>query len=236
MTRQNRAAALPTQGMNAEEPDLGACLRAVRDRHRWPLATVAEKTGLAISTLSRIENGQISLSYAKLQQLCRGLGLDLPQLFAAANASPPENVTGRRTHTPPGQGRQVRAGHYFYEYLCTDLASKKMTPILGSSSARTLEEAGGLVRHEGEELTYVLDGTLDLYTEYYEPQRVEVGGCIYVDSRMGHAYVAVGNKPVKFLSVCTSPEPELHEAMNDRRASTAPKNAAKKSKLARTSR
>ena len=86
-----------------------------------------------------------------------------------------------------------------------------MTPIVGLISATSIEEIGGFLRHDGEETVYVLDGTLELHTEFYEPMRVEKGGCVYFDSNMGHAFVAVDG-PVTILSVCTIGEPRLSEA------------------------
>jgi uncharacterized cupin superfamily protein len=92
------------------------------------------------------------------------------------------------------------------------LANKKMTPIFGEITARSLEEAGGYLRHEGEEMVYVLEGTLEFHSEHYQPLRMEAGGSVYFDSLMGHAFVALGSKPVKILSVCSAPEPELLKA------------------------
>ena len=57
------AAKLKQVGAPASGPNLGECLRALRQKHNWSLATVREKTGLATSTLSRIENNRLSLTY-----------------------------------------------------------------------------------------------------------------------------------------------------------------------------
>lgn len=199
------------------DPRLGECVRALRERKGWTLATLGAKTGLATSSLSRVENNQMSLTYENLLRLCKGLEVDISELFAAARSTAPEAVTtGRRTYTPPGGGRSWQADHYVYRYLCTELANKKMTPIVGTILAKTLVEAGGFLRHEGEETVYVIDGTLDFHTEFYEPLRIEKGGCVYFDSTMGHAFVSVGDTPVTMLSVCSSPEHALAKAASTR--------------------
>ena len=199
---------------------LGESLRALRRRRRWSLATVSELTGLAVSTLSRIENDQLSLTYDKLVQLCQGLGVDLTELLSNSSAQTNDAPMGRRDYTPPGQGRQIQANHYHYRYLCTDFKRKKMTPIIGTITAKNIDEIGGFLRHDGEETVYVMDGTLELHTEFYEPLRVETGGCVYFDSSMGHAFVAIDG-PVTILSVCTIEEPRLAEA-EARRGHEAP--------------
>ena len=65
----------------------GAALKALRQKERWTLSHVAQRTGLPISTLSRLENGKMAMTYepsnprykerlafvqAKLQELAKG--------------------------------------------------------------------------------------------------------------------------------------------------------------------
>jgi len=49
---------------------------------------------------------------------------------------------------------------------------------------------------------------------------MEEGASVYVDSTMGHAFVAVGT-PVKILSVCTAAEPQLMQTEGLRAAATS---------------
>lgn len=213
----NRIVAGPDRGAApASEPSLGECLRALRQRNSWSLATVSAKTGLATSTLSRIENNRLSLTYEKLMQLSRGLGVDLAELLSGGQRPGAEMTTGRRAFTPAGEGRVIQGDHYYWRYLCTELTSKKMTPIIGTTTATDIRDVGGYLRHEGEEMVYVVKGTLEVHTEFYEPLRVEEGGCIYFDSSMGHAFLAVDGGPVTFLSVCSCPEPALRQVEDQR--------------------
>jgi len=50
-------------------------------------------TGIAKSTLSRVENDQLSLTYSKLQQLCKGLQIDIAELFASEETLVPDERT-----------------------------------------------------------------------------------------------------------------------------------------------
>jgi len=47
----------------------GAALKALRRQHGWTLAEVSQRTGLPTSTLSKIENDKVSLSFDKLARL-----------------------------------------------------------------------------------------------------------------------------------------------------------------------
>jgi transcriptional regulator with XRE-family HTH domain len=201
------APAVPT----TEDPDLGECLRELRTRRHLSLAQVSALCGISKSTLSRVESGQLSLTYDKLLRLCRGLQIDLVTLLG--NGQRDTRALGRRTATPAGGGRPVKVNMQEYKYLCTELAGKKMTPMSGVIWSRTLAESNGLLKHEGEEFTFVLEGTLELHTEFYEPLAVEAGGSVYFDSTMGHAYLSKGTQPLKIICVCSTPEPALEQAI-----------------------
>jgi transcriptional regulator with XRE-family HTH domain len=213
-------AAAAAKSRGEDSPNLGAALRQLRFQRRLSIADVSEATGIAKSTLSRVENDQLSLTYSKLLQLCRGLKIDIAQLFSGQEQPAEVRPSARRTFTPPGAGRPVIVGRQGYAYLCTELAGKKMTPMIGTITSRTLAESNGLLKHAGEEFAYVLEGQLELHTEYYSPLVLETGGSVYFDGTMGHAYVSVGDKPLKILCVCSTPELVLeHSFQPDKIAS-----------------
>jgi uncharacterized cupin superfamily protein len=60
-----------------------------------------------------------------------------------------------------------------------------------------------LLRHDGEEFIFVLEGSVTLHSEFYEPLAMEVGDSCYFDSRMGHASVSNGAQDARVLWVCS---------------------------------
>ena len=74
-------------------------MRELRKGRNWTLEQAAQQAGLARSTLSKIENGQMSPTYDALKKLAEGLQISVPQLF-----TPPqrEKVNGRMVMTPFG--------------------------------------------------------------------------------------------------------------------------------------
>lgn len=89
-----------------------------------------------------------------------------------------------------------------------------MVPVLTKIRARTLEQFGDLVRHSGEELIYVLAGRVVVHTEFYDPVTLEPGQAIYIDSDMGHAYLAAdGCDEAEVLGVMSSADEALMESM-----------------------
>ena len=77
-----------------------------------------------------------------------------------------------------------------------------------------MEEFGDLVRHSGEEYIYVIDGRIEVHTEFYDPVVLEEGESIYLDSQMGHAYVvADGCEEATVLGVCSSADESLMSSL-----------------------
>ena len=196
------------EGQGRSEAQPGAVVRAERLRRGWTLAEASARTGLPISTLSKVENDKISLTYDKLARLSRGLEIDISRLFGGQDA-PQSSVLGRRSVTRAGEGRAIETANYGHLYMAADLLNKTFIPVVAEIRARSLEEFGELVRHEGEEFAYVLEGPVDLHTSLYAPVRLEAGDSIYFDSGMGHAYIAVSEGPCRVLSICTGAEAQL---------------------------
>ena len=192
----------------------GQALRAIRLRNGWTLAEVASRTGLPLSTISKIELGKVSLSYEKLARICTGLGIDIGSLFSPELAlpEPSDSITGRRIITRAGEGQLIETEVYSHIYAAADLLHKRFVPVIAEIRARSLEEFGDMIKHPGEEYAYVLRGSLELHTEMYAPVRLNEGDSIYFDSGMGHAYVAVGDAECRILSICSGAETQLQSA------------------------
>lgn len=192
----------------------GAALRALRMQRGWTLAEVSKRTDLPISTLSKIENDRISLSYDKLARISTGLGVDISQLFAPHVVGVPGAfLNGRRSVTLAGQGQIIETENYGHVYPAADFLNKRFVPVVADLYARSLEEFGEMIRHPGEEYAYVLEGTVEFHSELYAPLVLSKGDSIYFDSGMGHAYLAAEAGPCRVLSICSGPESQLIEAV-----------------------
>ncbi|MEP2642771.1 XRE family transcriptional regulator [Roseobacter sp.] len=167
--------------------DLGQRVRELRKARAWTLEQAATQAGLARSTLSKIENGQMSPTYDALKKLAVGLEISIPQLFTPPRAG---QVNGRMAVTKAGQGAQQATVTYEHELLSETLTKKQMLPYRTRIRARTMDEFDGWVRHDGEEFLYVLTGVVRLYTEFYEPVEMRRGDSAYYDGAMGHNVVS----------------------------------------------
>lgn len=206
-----KAAEPGTQGPVVAHP--GSALKALRIQRGWTLAEVGKRTGLPVSTLSKIENERISLNYDKLALLSASLGVDISELFSPALSAVRGAVIGRRSFTPRDEGQFIETGNYNHFYPAADFLNKRFVPIIAELRARSLEEFGELIRHPGEEYAYVLDGTVLFHTELYAPLTMRKGDSIYFDSGMGHAYLAAEPGLCRVLSICSGPESHLRQAL-----------------------
>jgi transcriptional regulator with XRE-family HTH domain len=184
---------------------LGEKVREIRLRNKWTLDEAAARTSLAKSTLSKIENEQISPSFEVVQKLAAGMEIDIPQLFVSSSEP---LVSGRRTLTRNGEGRPHPTQTYEHELLATDITHKKMVPFKSKVHARSFDDFSDWVRHSGEEFILVLSGSIIFYSEFYEPVNLQQGDSLYYDSGMGHLCVSESEEDAQILWVCT-PSSEL---------------------------
>jgi transcriptional regulator with XRE-family HTH domain len=182
----------------AEPLNLGARVRELRKARGWTLEQAAGQAGLARSTLSKIENGQMSPTYEALKKLAEGLAISVPQLFTPPSRA---QVTGRRAITKAGEGQAHATATYEHELLAGSLTRKQMLPYRARIRARRLEEFDGWVRHDGEEFLYVLTGVVRLYSEFYEPVDLRRGDSAYYDATMGHNVISLSEEDATILWV-----------------------------------
>lgn len=184
----------------SEQAGLEVIVKTLRKRAGLTLTELADRAGLAASTISKIETGQLSPGYETIQRLAIGLRVDVAELFKP-RIEPLS--TGRRGVTRKGTGVRHQSDHYEYEALAADLSRKQFLPLVATIKARTVEAFGPLPSHEGEEFVYVISGTVTLHSEHYEPLTLAPGDSVYFDSRAGHALVSTGSEAAQIVWICS---------------------------------
>lgn len=179
---------------------LGVKIKAIRKAKELTLMDVAKRCGVSASALSKIENGAISPTYGNLLRIAHGLAVEIGEILAE---SAPNVVTARRSVCRRGEGIVYSIGTHSWELVCTDLANKKMQPMIGRVYADSMGETTGLTSHSGEEVMYVVSGEVILHTEHYEPVRLKAGDCAYFDSTMGHRCLRGSKKDAVIFWVCS---------------------------------
>lgn len=189
--------------MRQEVLKLAQTVRTLRKAEGLNLEELGRRCGLSTSTLSKIENRQISPTFDTLVALASGLGVDVGTLVSPLKVV---GSTGRRSISRQGEGTTHETPVYSYTFLCAELSNKKFIPLLTTIKANSVEAFPALSAHEGEEFFYVLSGTVTLHSDLYEPTDLKAGDCIYFDSALGHALIAANEVETKVLWISSSLE------------------------------
>ena len=190
----------PTE--TTSEDDLGVRVREIRKARGWKLKDLSDRTGLAVSTISKMERGEISLTYDRFMRLAQGLGMDVGELF---DADAEGFTRGSMSITRAGEAPMHRTDTYHIEMIAGDLAGKHMVPMIGHVKANSFSAFEDLISHPGEEFIYVLKGEVTVHLKDRDPVVLNTGDSIYFDSGLGHAYVSTGETEAVLLAACWKP-------------------------------
>ncbi|MFE1753035.1 helix-turn-helix domain-containing protein [Streptomyces anandii] len=164
---------------------VGPRLRRIRKEREVTLAALSEKTGISVSTLSRLESGLRKPSLELLLPIAQAHQVPLDELVGAPPVGDPRVraepiVRGGRTHWPltrqPG-------GLQAYKVL---EPRRRQEP-----EPRT---------HEGYEWLYVLSGKLRIVLGEHDLV-LTAGEAAEFDTRVPHWFGSTGEGPVEFLSL-----------------------------------
>lgn len=194
------AAAPPAAAPEADRVQLGLRLRGHRKARRLTLRDLSTRSGVALSTLSKMELGQISVSYEKLAAVAHALALDVGQLLdprALAPDAPAPSVVWSSADAAPAYS----SGNYEYRVLATDFPGKRMTPLSGRIVARKREQFADFIRHAGQEFVMVTTGRVRIEFETGEVLELGAHESAYFDSGIGHIYLSLGRGDARVLVV-----------------------------------
>jgi len=190
------------EAVKERQSALAERLKSLRLGRGWTQGQAGDASGVSVSTWSKIENGLMSPTYDVLLRLAHGLGVDVAELFVPAR----EHMgAGRRSVERAGEGEIHETPMYRHRLLCSQLSHKRMMPFHSTIKARDLAADEGWSRHEGEEFVYVLEGAVELHTEYYRSVVLKAGDCFYIDSRMRHRLVNAGPRDAEVLWLSMAP-------------------------------
>ncbi|WP_158971630.1 helix-turn-helix domain-containing protein [Chachezhania sediminis] len=189
--------------------EIGKQVKQLRKAEGLTLVELSSRSGVSVSSISKIENGALSPTLDIILKLCDGLDVAIGDLVTGAGEEQARIATpnSRFATAFRGEGALINTPNYDYLYLCPEVKNKFMLPIHARVKAGSLTEFGDLVRHGGEEFLFVLDGEIEVHSEFYEPVTLKKGDSVYLDSAMGHAYITTGKTDAEVLCICTEPHP-----------------------------
>lgn len=180
---------------------IGERIRTLRQDKGMSLNELAKKTGFAKSYLSQIENLKREPSISALSQVAQVLGVDVLYLISGEI----QNVgTQNFTIVKKGERKTVNRPSGSLAYIYDSITYKKPDRLMeGFIVTIGFEFPPEPFVHEGQELTYVLEGTHEFVYDG-KTYLLEEGDCYYFDSNKPHYARAIGEKPGKLLVVFTA--------------------------------
>ena len=177
---------------------IGRRIRLIRQKKGLSLNELAGKTGFAKSYLSQIENLKREPSISALSQIAHVLEVDVLFLLSGETQN-----SGAQSFTIVKKGERKTVNRpsgslaYIYDAITYKKPDRLMEGYIVTIGPDFPPEP---FVHEGQELTYVLEGTHEFVYDG-KTYLLEEGDCYYFDSNKPHYARGVGEKPGKLLVV-----------------------------------
>jgi transcriptional regulator with XRE-family HTH domain len=179
---------------------VGAHLRQARKARGLTLAELSQRSGIAVSTISKAERGDIALTYDKFAALAHSLELEFDAIFGRRRK--PAAGAMKPSFTAAGKQQIYDTPNYEYGMLANSLTGKRMMPMRAHIHARAVSDFPEYIRHSGEEFVFLLSGKLELRFENGKSFKLMPGDSLYFDSSVGHIYLSVGDEDADALVCC----------------------------------
>ena len=171
-------------------------IKSLREISGMSPAEVAAKLNITPLQLEGYESGTNDIPVSVLYELAGFYKVELTSLLTGEEPKMREYSLVRK-----GKGPQVeRRKEYNYQDMAYNFKDKKAEIFYITVDPREAAHKHAPYFHEGQEFTYILEGSLKVILDRHELE-LNAGDSLYFDPRHPHAMVAMHNKPAKFLAV-----------------------------------
>jgi transcriptional regulator with XRE-family HTH domain len=172
---------------------LGNKLKEFRQKKNWTLADLAKQSGVALSTLSRIETGKMTGTLESHIRIAKTLGVRLPELYAELDSGAAE-LQVRKFSAAKGAG--------WTALTQGNLNQKKLLPALVQIGAGKSRKESGVAG--AERFLAVLKGKIEL-TVGESQAIISSGESIHFQAVRAHSVKNVGSSTAAVISVTAPP-------------------------------
>ena len=198
----------PPRASDASEKSLemaiGLELRAFRRRQEVTVAELANRTGLSIGMLSKIENGNTSPSLKTLQALATALSMPISAFFRQFEAR------REAIHTKSGEGIATEeagslTGHEtrLLGHINAPSSRVIVKPYLVTLTTKT--DVLPSLQRGGTQTIYMLEGEMD-YRHGDKLYKLNAGDSLQFDADSPHGPEAPRDLPLRYLSIVSAPQ------------------------------
>lgn len=178
-------------------PAVGQRIRLLREQQGFSLRALAERCGLSVNAISKIERGENSPTVASLHQLASALDVPITEFFR--DTSDQTTVYIKRS----GRLRLQHSG-IDIESLGMGLRNQQLEPFLVTLEADTGKESLPIM-HAGQEFVYCLQGQVE-YEIGDESYTLEIGDSLLFEASQPHRCLNLTNTSAVILLVFQAQE------------------------------
>jgi len=179
---------------------VGEIIHKLRKSKKMTLLELSNESGVALATLSRMENGKMTGTLESHMSICKALEINLPDLYKDLSASKKTIELRPRTARADVFVHDNKAAS---EMLASNFMNKKMMPVLikiGKSGRTHSEETKSGV----ERFVYILEGKVEAIVGN-DKYNLAKGDTLYFESSLPHHFRNSGPGEAKLISVTTPP-------------------------------
>jgi len=185
---------LTSKSADLSVPQLGQSIRLKRKQAERTLASLANAAGISIGYLSQVERGHATPSLGTLQRIAKALDVNLDYFISTPTAM--DAVTRGQERTAFFVGSSSIA----YERIGADFRGGELSSFVLNIPPGYRSET---VSHTGEEIVYVLSGTL-MQMIGEEKMRLNAGDSLHFRSNVQHRWWNESEDVVRLFWVGTS--------------------------------
>jgi transcriptional regulator with XRE-family HTH domain len=179
--------------MNEELERVARRLRAWRDEADLTLQQLAERSGVATSTIQKIETRQMVPTIAVLLKIAAGLGRSAVEFVTC------ENATYQVHHATPTTHRVFGDGHIRVERLSGDLQSPELEVWRVHCDASDPTFRPG-IHHHGEVMVICEAGAMTVHIDG-KAYELSAGDTLHFKSNLDHGWTNHTDVSVSFLVI-----------------------------------
>jgi transcriptional regulator with XRE-family HTH domain len=202
-SRDEEKAFMESIGQEAPQEDLsvdvGERVKRAREKRGLSLLDISRRTGIDVSLLSEIEEGQSAPPLGTVVKLAKALEMKMGY-FISGDELRPFTIVHRGDRKVVSRYDSKRDKHYGYGYesLAPYKKDRHMEPFLVTLQPATTEEERSA--HDGQEFIFVLTGSMEVRLGE-EIHVLEPGDAIYYDSTVPHLVKCHGQETTRILAV-----------------------------------
>ncbi len=175
--------------------NIGKRIKKFRQEHELSMAELSKLSGVSISMISKIEHGKSQPPISTYDNIAKGLGVSLSQLFVETNEK------GNLTVVKANERYIIAKSNYVASPLSRELNDKKMEPFY--CEYLPSETFAQLNTHENQEVLYVLEGVME-FKYGNQTLTLKEGDCINYHGEIPHSARALSPGGVKTILVVSS--------------------------------